>query len=392
MVLKHLVTTLALTVALGCTTSPQTTSTTTAASTGGTTVGSTGGTSGTSGTSGGGTTTGGTTGAPAAPYTLDPFDGGVTISSISTDPNYQRASGAIDLHDGPFSSVQLVVNLQSPCFPFSKWVNDPPPQGQNWPIYCDAYDRNFEFSLDDPGPDGGSPGLELERAITPFGGPEQFTVDMTDVANGLPGPHVLTVVIPTYSDSAGQVSGSHGTWEVSAQIQVTPGPAPRHVLAVQSLFYGPMTSTMTSATANVQVPDGTAYSLLAYRVTGHGGAEDDAGGCIGPAEEFCMRKHEIDVDGVQIVDILPWRTDCASLCTLTDAGAPFTYCLQNPCGDIQSVEAPRANWCPGSQTPPFIFQPSALAQPGSHDVRWTVSHIAAGGIWQTSVTYFAIGN
>src|SRR5271167_311983 len=108
-------------------------------------------------------------------------------------------------------------------------------------------------------------------------------VDMTDVANGLPGVHVLTVRIPTHSDSQGIVSGSHGTWEVGARIEAIPGSAPRNVLAVQSLFYGPLTSTMTSASASVEVPAGTAYSVLQYRVTGHGGAMDDAGGCIGPA-------------------------------------------------------------------------------------------------------------
>jgi hypothetical protein len=316
----------------------------------------------------------------------------VKISSISTDPNYQHANAQIDLHDGPFASVQLVVDLESPCFPFSKWQTDPPPHGQNWPADCDAFDRNFEFSLDDPGPDGGPPGIEIERAITPFGGPEHLTVDMTDVANGLPGPHLLTVHIPTYSDSNGIVSGSHGSWYVGAQIQVTPGTAPRNVLAVQSLFYGPMTSDQTQVTETVQVPSGTAYSLLAFRMTGHGGAMDDAGGCIGPAEEFCMRHLTISVDQQEIAFLEPWRTDCASLCTLTDAGTSFTYCAQNPCGDPGSVMAPRANWCPGSETPPFVYQPPALAQTGAHDISWDISHIAAGGIWQTSVTYFAIGN
>ncbi len=194
--------------------------------------GSSGGSSsGSSGAGTGGTTTGG---APASPYTLMPFQS-TWITSDSSAPNFQHADAPIDFHDGPFQSVVMQVELTSPCFPFSSWGTVP--AGQNWPPTCDAFDRNFEFSLDDPGPDGGPPGLELERAITPFGGPLSLTVDITDVANGLPGPHTLRVVIPTYSDSAGQVSGSDGGWTVSTQITATPGPPPRNVLAVESLVY-----------------------------------------------------------------------------------------------------------------------------------------------------------
>ncbi len=54
--------------------------------------------------------------------------------------------------------------------------------------------------------------------------------------------------------------------------------------------------------------------------------------------------------------------------------------------------APRANWCPGSETPPFVFDAGALAAPGSHTVDWTIKRIDdGGGEWETSVTYFAIG-
>ena len=73
---------------------------------------------------------------------------------------------------------------------------DPPPAGQNWPADCDAFDRNFDFFIDDapPGADGGGPTpFEVIHAITPFGGPEHLEVDLTDLANGLPGKHGLRV-------------------------------------------------------------------------------------------------------------------------------------------------------------------------------------------------------
>ncbi len=345
---------------------------------------STSATASSSGSSGGaGSTT--TGGSPASPYTLMPFDG-TWITSNSAGPDFQHADATIDFHDGPFQSVVMQVQLTSPCFPFSS--AEAPPKGQRWPANCDAFDRNFEFSLDDPGPDGGPPGLELERAITPFGGPLSLTVDITDVANGLPGPHTLRVVIPTYSDPTGQVSGSAGGWTVSAQIEATPGPAPRHVLAVEPLFYGAMTVATASQEASLQAPAGTVYGRLEYRVTGHGQGPADSA-CIGPAEEFCKRSHTLSVDSTTIATLTPWRSDCA--CHLADAGG-IEYCQGNPCGDPRSVAASRANWCPGSETPPFLFDGGALSSPGSHTVDWKIQRIDdGGGIWETSVTYFAIG-
>jgi len=347
------------------------------------------GTGSSSGSSSGGGPPGGTTGGgtPASPYTLMPFQNTV-ITSDSSSPSFQHADATVDFQDGPFQTVTMQVQLTSPCFPFSSW--EAVPNGQRWPPNCDAFDRNFEFSLDDPGPDGGPPGLELERAITPFGGPLNLSVDITDVANGLPGQHTLRVVIPTYSDPAGLVSGSAGSWTVSTQIAVTPGPSPRNVLAVEPLFYGPMYAATASQQATIQVPAGTAYGRLEYRVTGHGqdSARDSA--CIGPAEEFCKRSHTLSVDSEAIATLTPWRSDCA--CQLADAGG-IEYCEGNPCGDPQSVAASRANWCPGSETPPFVFDGGALGSPGSHTVDWKIQRIDdGGGEWETSVTYFAIGN
>lgn len=329
----------------------------------------------------------------ADPYTIDAFDD-VRITSDSSQANFQHATADVDFHDGPFASVKLIADLASTCYPFDSWANDPPPTGQNWPAECDAFDRNYEFSLDDPGADGDPPGIELERAITPFGGPEHLEVDITDVANGLPGKHTLKVTIPTWSDGAGQVSGSNGGWNVTAKIEVVPGDAPRKILAVVPLYYGNEDSTVTTdPTADFTVPDGTTDARIEYRVTGHGGGAK-ATGCIGPAEEFCHRGHTAYVDDVQVGLLDPWRDDCASLCTIAhqnSATGGFDYCQENPCGSIQSVQAPRANWCPGSETPPFVLQGGPMATAGTHTFRWHISQIALGGMWHVSATYFAIG-
>src|SRR5690606_17743400 len=125
------------------------------------------------------------------------------------------------------------------------------------------------------------------RAITPFGGPLDFEIDVTDVANGRPGAHELAVSIATWSDASGQVTGSNGGWNVTARFEMVPGPAPRNVLAVTPLYDGSQT-TPDSPAVELEVPAGTTSSRIEYRVTGHGGV---AFGCgTSPAEEFCQRQ------------------------------------------------------------------------------------------------------
>jgi hypothetical protein len=358
-------------------------STSTATSTG------TGGGGGTGGSSGG---AGGAGGAVAAPYTLTPFEA-TRITSDSAGPNFQRAEAEIDLRDGPFASVTLVVDLASTCYPFDEW--ETPPKGQNWPAECDAFDRNFEFTLDEPAdPKLEPPAIELLRAITPFGGPLHTEVDLTDVANGLPGKHTLHVHIPTWSDGAGKVSGSHGGWNVTAKLVVTPGADPRKVLAVVPLWNGYQGAGEPVGPLTFTAPEGMTSSRIEYRATGHGGGEVGAG-CIGPAEEFCKRKHTLKVDGQSIFSKSLWRTDCDELCTLTHqgpAGGGFDYCLENPCGAIQSVKASRANWCPGSVTPPLALGADLVQGPGEHSFSFDVSTIADGGGWRISALFLAFGD
>ena len=336
---------------------------------------------------------------PAPPYTQTLLDH-VHIGSDSSKPDFQKATASVALPGGPFAQVSLVVDLVSPCFPFSNWKTDPPPAGQSWPADCDAFDRNFEMALIDPDPADASdaqasPGLELVRAITPFGGPEHIEQDVTDVFNALQGPRTFQVVIPTYSDSAGKVSGSNGGWFVSAHLVVTPGTAPANVLAVIPLYYDSVTAGEMVADIPFTMPAGTTSSRLEYRVTGHGGASDPSTSCIGPAEEFCKRTHHVYLDDQPIEQIIPWRSDCTKLCTLTDGG-PFggagQYCAQNPCGAPQSVDAPRANWCPGSETPPASWTLTALSTPGAHTFKFAIDGIFQGGDWRVSAVAYAYGD
>lgn len=337
---------------------------------------------------------GGSTDATLAPdlgaqtqATVTVFDR-VRINSTG-DTNLRKADAPLTLVAGRYGKATLTVKLETSCYPFESWAQNPPPAGQNWPADCDAYDRNFELRLDPPADASAPPSIELLRAITPFGGPLTLDVDVTDVVNALPGDHTLRVVIPSYSDPQGKISGSAGGWWVSVTLQTEPGTPPRDVLAVLPLFDHSYEAGDARQQVDFELPAGATKTRIEYRVTGHGGV--DAAGdkaCIGGAEEFCQRQHRVYLDDIAIADPAPWRTDCATLCTIAKTPSGQDYCQENPCGAIASVKASRANWCPGSVTPPLIFEPTSLA-PGQHSFAYEIEKVLAGGSWRVSAVLFA---
>jgi hypothetical protein len=314
---------------------------------------------------------------------------GAHISSREDAENFQRVLGDVDFGQASVARATLRVVLESPCFPFAGWAALGVPAQQSWPAPCDAFDRTLSVALDEAEPgSSGSPGLELLRAITPFGGPLEVEADVTDAVNGLPGPHQLSLRIDTWSDADGLVSGSNGEWLADVELLLWPGAAPRRVLSVVPLVLGPQTEA-EAAPLTFEVPAGAGSARIDYRVTGHGGSF--APGCLGPAEEFCQRTHELRLDGELLSELRPWR-DCSDMCTLTpnDSGyGPREYCAENPCADPNSARAPRANWCPGSLTPPFVLADPALTVPGEHELTRSIQGLAPGGTWQVSATYFA---
>ena len=329
----------------------------------------------------------------AAPLTIEVLTR-AHIGSDPAGPDYHEASADVDFSGGPFVSASLVLDLESSCFPFEQWTTNRPPRGERWPASCDAFDRNFETALSDPLAFPAGPSIELVRAITPFGGPMHIERDITDIVNALQGApnRRLDILIPSYSDASGTVSGSHGGWTVSAHVVLTPGTAPRNVLAVVPLVYDNATKGATVRSFPFTLPAGTKSARLEYLATGHGGGAPDLA-CIGPADEFCTRAHTLRADGVAfLVKASLWRADCETLCTMTKGGPVGSYCLENPCGAPESVRAPRANWCPGSETPPLLFEPPELASPGLHTVDISIDKIADAGTWELSLKVLAFGD
>ena len=332
-----------------------------------------------------------------APYTLQVMEHEPILSY--GEESFQNTSALIELNEDSYSSVILVLTLHTTCFPFEQWNQDPPPVGHRFPPSCDAFDRNFELHLIDQrqldmGEDVQDAELEVLRAITPFGGPAEHQIDITDIANISSGTLRARVHIPTYSDPEGQISGSRGGWEVSLKVEVTPGKKPRPIIGVYSLFNRTVSYESEDPRIQFIIPEGIQSSRLEYRATGHGGGMDTSPACIGPAEEFCRRTQTILIDGIEVDQITPWRDDCDDQCTLVthdNVRNSFEYCLENPTGSIQSVRAPRANWCPGSHTPPFTWEMDVLNDAGPHTFEVKLLDLHPQGRWRTSAILYLYG-
>ncbi len=349
------------------------------------------------GSTGAATTTSESSGTPADSTGVvdgEPFEvvllDRVWLSSFEAS---QFADAELDLGAGPFASVRMVVELESPCFPFEGWVDTPPPEGHNWPAKCDAFDRIVNVVADPEAMDGPF-SVELMRGITPFGGPQIYENDLTDWATMHPGVHTLRGFISTWTDGAGQVSGAEGGWFMTLRVQVDPGPPPSPVLAAIPLVHADVTAANAEQTIAFELPEGTTSARIDYVVSGHGGGAVGAD-CIGPADEFCHRVHTLHFDDTELGSFDPWRDDCVSLCTIDEFqwpdGSTFDYCTENPCGSIASVQAPRANWCPSAPVDPVAIDLGALATPGMHTFSFAIDGIAEGGVWPTSAMIYAYG-
>lgn len=330
-----------------------------------------------------------------APVDGDPFEvvvlDRVWLSSFEAS---QFADAELDLGDGPFESVRMFVELESPCFPFEGWAELETPEGHNWPALCDAFDRIVNV-VTNPEHEAGPISFELMRGITPFGGPRIYENDLTDWAQVHPGVHTLRGFIATWTDGAGQVSGSQGGWFMTIRVEVDPGPAPRDVLAAIPAFHGDVNMDNASQVLDVELPEGTTSARIDYVVSGHGGGAVGAD-CIGPADEFCHRIHTLHWDDVELGSFDPWRSDCASFCTLMEHewpdGSTFDYCAENPCGATSSVMAPRANWCPSAPVDPVAIDLAELGTAGAHTFSFAIDGIAEGGVWPVSAIVYAYGD
>lgn len=100
---------------------------------------------------------------------------------------------------------------------------------------------------------------------------------------------------------------------------------------------------------SASIPEGVKNIKLKFVTTGHG---DD---------EFIPRVHKISVDGREVFNVTPWRTDCATYRDNNPASGNF------PNG-MSSSDYSRSNWCPGMVVTPFEIKLNGL-KAGEHIFR-----------------------
>lgn len=97
------------------------------------------------------------------------------------------------------------------------------------------------------------------------------------------------------------------------------------------------------------IPEGLKNIKLKFVTTGHGN------------DEFIPRVHKILVDGKEVFNHIPWRTDCASYRENNPASGNF------PNG-MSSSDYSRSNWCPGIVVTPFEIKLEGI-ESGKHEFK-----------------------
>ena len=118
-----------------------------------------------------------------------------------------------------------------------------------------------------------------------------------------------------------------------------------------------------------EIPAGVRNVRLKYIVTGHGG---HSGG-----DEFVEKRNIVSIDGKEVLNFIPWRSDCASFRRFNPATGVWlkerlaSYIAKDGYSE-KKVEEPlgssdlsRSNWCPGSDVMPEEILLTDIA-PGKH--------------------------
>ena len=256
--------------------------------------------------------------------------------------------------------------------------------------------------------------VELMRAITPFGTdapppdgsgevpPRVLTLDITPYASLLSGSKYIGAEIGHYVQA-----GWHVTVDFDLNLRTDEASSKRPAAGVSPLLWDGGGSVTTPR--QVTIPPTAQQVFARFFVTGHGGglaceypgtegdphsgnngkpctsSADCPGGSCQTCDEFCHRRHRVQVDGQDAWVVVPWRSDCTP-------GSIFACQDWNACG-WPSCTYSRAGWCPGyiaCHTNPPCDQDVELTPfltPGAtHDVTWLVDYNA--GSWAKTMTVY----
>ena len=213
--------------------------------------------------------------------------------------------------------------------------------------------------------------VELHKFITSFGG---TTTHHQDITNLIPilrnGPLKIRAFVDTWVQQARTIDF---TLTVTDE---TPDRAPtwgRTLFNDQGWRAGSESSVKRSI--SVPTPRGLGKVVLSYLPSGH--ASDGSGG-----DEFVQRTHHVFVDGVEVWQGIPWRTDGRDFRSVNPTSGRW--------GDTWSSDLDRSGWIPGDDVDPILIDVSQYMTGGArHLVEFQIDGIrpqdASGyGYWRAS--------
>jgi hypothetical protein len=231
----------------------------------------------------------------------------------------------------------------------------------------DAWDRAGSIYIPTASGD-----IELHKFITAFGGTTSHQQD-------------ISYLIPTLRNGQIKVRAFIDTWVQTARtldfsLTVTdesPNRAPiwgRTLFNDQDWRAGEYPNGR-KVVSSVAAPAGLGKVILNYLPSGH--ASDGNGG-----DEFTQRTHRIFIDGVQVWQGVPWRTDGRNFRSVNPTSGRW--------GDVWSSDLNRAGWIPGDDVDPIQIDVTQYMTAGArHSVEYQIDGIRPGdsggyGYWRVS--------
>lgn len=196
--------------------------------------------------------------------------------------------------------------------------------------------------------------------------------DVTDLLPLLEGEAYVGVFIDTWTKEGYRIDVSISFTESALRCDRKPK---RHVEPlINTIYYIGQRHPDIFSRKEVEIPFTTPPNAknirLKYIATGHGG---HSGG-----DEFRPQKNILRIDGREVLNFLPWRTDCASfrrfnptsgvwlqkrrMAYIDDEGRRAEKEIEEP---LASSDLSRSNWCPGSDVLPVEVALNGLSS-GAH--------------------------
>ncbi len=199
-----------------------------------------------------------------------------------------------------------------------------------------------------------------------------WTQDITDLISLLDGEAYIGVYVDTWTPE-GYIVDVELKFTESA-LQFDPMPATHVEPLINTNYYigqrHPDIFSRQDVVITFNIPEGAKNVRLKYIATGHGG---HSGG-----DEFHPQKNILSIDGNEVLNFTPWRTDCASFRRFNPTSGvwlrkrPMAHIARGGKREVKEIEEPlassdlsRSNWCPGSDVPPEEVNLQGIT-PGNH--------------------------